>query len=150
MATQSVGLEYLQLSALLQVDLTRSGRLRPYLAAGPAVAFYRDGEYKVVLEAYRAGVKIDYFDDYFDELTNVKDVLLEGLVAGGLRIEWGAHRMYVEARYSHAFGDTFEDVADPEAIPRDTAAVILESGQALDASPRTISLLLAYGFAFGR
>jgi hypothetical protein len=146
-ATQSVELVYLEIPLLLQYTLPSSGKVRPYLSAGPTIALHVRGETKFELEAFHAGIKISQFDDYFDDLDNVKSTIFGAVVASGIGVKMGANELSFEGRYTRSFGATFEDVSDLSLIPAGSAVIVESpSGNALDVQHSAFSILIGYGF----
>jgi hypothetical protein len=148
-ATQTVGLNYLQIPILLKLTLPTSGRFEPYLLAGPAIAFNVGSEAKIVLEAFAGGNKLGHFDVYADNISNAKGTVFEAVLAAGVGMKFGKNKLFLEGRYTRSFGATFEDVADIDAVPEGEAVIADDpSGKALDMQHSVISILIGYSFGF--
>ena len=148
-ATHSVEIEYIEIPILLKLTVPTSGRFQPYFAAGPAIAFNVSSESKVVLETFKGGTTIGYVDHYADNIHNARGTIFKAVVAGGVAMKIGAHRLYLEGRYTRSFGDTFEDVPDLDAVPEDDAVIVnIPSGKALDVQHSAFSVLIGFSFGF--
>jgi hypothetical protein len=144
-----VGPDYIEIPVLVKFTLPSTGRFQPYFLGGPAIAFNVGNETKVEIETFKQDVKIFHFDDYFDKIDNVKGTIFEAIFAGGIEMKFGKNRLLFEGRYTRSFGDTFEDVADIDAIPEGEVVIANDpSGKALDVQHSDFSILVGYSFGF--
>ncbi len=90
-------------------------RLRPFLVAGPELAFKRQAK----LWTERAGVRIE--DDEFDSTVASTDVALD--IGAGVEIPTGAVSWVLEGLYSHGLRDIADDPDDEEVVKTRTLSV---------------------------
>ncbi|UCC43517.1 MAG: PorT family protein [Candidatus Zixiibacteriota bacterium] len=93
-------LDYVEIPVLAQFSIPTAGRLKPYLFAGPAVAFNIATEWKIEDEGFVGGTKVYYFSKYTDDIPDVKDTQFEVVVGGGLNLGWGTTKVSIEGRYT--------------------------------------------------
>ena len=123
--------------------------MKPYLYAGPAVAFNLSNEAKLVYSIDSGGKRIYYHDWYEDKIFNAKGIIFEAIAGAGLNIKFGNNSIVVEARYKHGIGRVFDDVADPDAIPDDNAAYFKDKGEGVDLEHKVFAFSIGYNFTFG-
>jgi len=111
-ASGTLEVRYLEVPLLLRAELAPTNKVRPYLLAGPALAFKLDTGLSVeantlaVTEADREEVD-----------RNVKSTDVGLAVAAGVRPTIGRIGLEVEARYTHGLSNIDKSVADPGDEP---------------------------------
>jgi len=92
-----IGLAYLEFPALLRVERP-SGRFRPVIFAGPAVAFKIGCDLQVIEPSFPLRAECDQTG-----LTDFRDVDLSAVGGAGLEVRWPASALSLEARYTVGF-----------------------------------------------
>ncbi len=147
-ATQEIEVEYIEIPVLAKFTFPQSGKFKPFLCAGPALAFSTASSVKIVNTVDSSGTRVYYFDDYFSNIHNAKSLIFEGCVGIGLNWQLGSNRLTLEGRYTRSLGRIFDDVDDFGAIPEDDAAVAdYPSGEGSKLNHSVFTFIIGYGFS---
>jgi hypothetical protein len=99
-------MNYIEVPVLVRVDVPTSGRVRPFLYAGPAVSFKASCN----IEVSGQGVNINSnCDDFESSGTKMKTVDYGLVGGGGLAFDVGGRTFSIGARYDHSLGKIVDE-----------------------------------------
>ncbi len=146
--SQKIELEYVEIPVLLKFTILQTGKLQPFLYAGPAIAVRAASSVKLEAIADSSGTKIRHDTYYSSNIHNAKSTITEVIMGAGFEWKLGSTRLTFEGRYTRSFGTLFDDVTDFDAVPEDDAFVArYPSGEALKLNHSVFSFVIGYAFS---
>ncbi|MCK4461905.1 MAG: PorT family protein [candidate division Zixibacteria bacterium] len=140
-ATAKFELNYIEVPVLLRFSFPTTGELKPFLFAGPAMAFIQTAEFTVEVSGQSASL----------DIANEKSNDLGLVVGGGIELATGGVNLVVEARVTAGLSKPFDDVepfdfADVFINELDFPMAWENDGRALDVRNGTFALMVGIAF----